>query len=333
MARRQGSRDCDSVSCGLQTGGARFATFRETLAPLVGLDFRTVGDAEPAFAATIRDLPAIPVFTIAGRALAMERTKALIAADGKVGFALSIVRHGAAQIVQQGRTVEIGSGAATLTTGAEPVSLNFAADVDALTIMPSRAPLAALVPDLDDRVARSIPADGDALRLLAGYADMVHRHPPGTPALQQMVAAHLFDLTALAIGASGDAAVLAQGRGARAARLAALKRDIGEMLTEPGLSIGALAARHRISPRYVAALFADEHTSFSDFVRGQRLERAYRLLVNPLHARRSISELAYACGFNDLSYFNRCFRARYGTPPGALRREARNRVGAETPRV
>lgn len=30
---------------------------------------------------------------------------------------------------------------------------------------------------------------------------------------------------------------------------------------------------------------------------------------------RSISEIAYSCGFSDASYFNRCFRKEYGSTP------------------
>ena len=33
---------------------------------------------------------------------------------------------------------------------------------------------------------------------------------------------------------------------------------------------------------------------------------------------RKVSDVAFACGFNDLSYFHRCFRRRFGmTPAGA----------------
>lgn len=34
---------------------------------------------------------------------------------------------------------------------------------------------------------------------------------------------------------------------------------------------------------------------------------------------RRISDVAFDCGFNDLSYFNRCFRRRFGLTPTAAR--------------
>jgi AraC-like DNA-binding protein len=37
------------------------------------------------------------------------------------------------------------------------------------------------------------------------------------------------------------------------------------------------------------------------------------------HREGRISDIAFACGFNDLSYFNRCFRRRFGLTPTAAR--------------
>jgi AraC-like DNA-binding protein len=47
-----------------------------------------------------------------------------------------------------------------------------------------------------------------------------------------------------------------------------------------------------------------------------RLRKAAELLV---HRDGRISDVAFACGFNDLSYFNRCFRRRFGLTPTAAR--------------
>jgi len=37
------------------------------------------------------------------------------------------------------------------------------------------------------------------------------------------------------------------------------------------------------------------------------------------HREGRISDIAFECGFNDLSYFNRCFRRRFGLTPTAAR--------------
>jgi hypothetical protein len=47
-----------------------------------------------------------------------------------------------------------------------------------------------------------------------------------TPELRRLVVTQIYDLVALAIGATRGAAAIAEGRGVRAARLRAIKADI-----------------------------------------------------------------------------------------------------------
>jgi AraC-like DNA-binding protein len=66
-------------------------------------------------------------------------------------------------------------------------------------------------------------------------------------------------------------------------------------------------------------LFEAEGTTFSSFVREQRLLHAFRQLRNPGLDTLSISQIAYGAGFVDLSHFNRCFRSRFGDTPSGVR--------------
>jgi len=50
-----------------------------------------------------------------------------------------------------------------------------------------------------------------------------------------------------------------------------------------------------------------------------RLERARAVLESPANGRRKMIDIAYSCAFNDLSYFNRCFRRRFGAAPSQFR--------------
>src|SRR5206468_1676096 len=95
-----------------------------------------------------------------------------------------------------------------------------------------------------------------------------------------------------AVGATHDAAEIAAGRGLRAARLRAIKADI-ELNLEGDVSVAALAARHRVSPRYIRKLFEGEDMSLSQFVLGQRLARVHRMLADLRYADRTISDLAF----------------------------------------
>jgi AraC-like DNA-binding protein len=55
--------------------------------------------------------------------------------------------------------------------------------------------------------------------------------------------------------------------------------------------------------------------TFSSWLLEKRLDECCRALRDPSQVGRNISEIAYSCGFNDLSYFNKAFRTRFGMPP------------------
>ena len=78
-----------------------------------------------------------------------------------------------------------------------------------------------------------------------------------------------------------------------------------------------------VTPRYVQRLFESDGTTFSEFLVGQRLARAHRLLCEPNLGHMAISEIAYDAGFGDLSYFNRRFRRLYGLTPRDVRGDGR----------
>lgn len=58
---------------------------------------------------------------------------------------------------------------------------------------------------------------------------------------------------------------------------------------------------------------------FSRYVLERRLVLAKSLILAE-NTATPISQIVYSVGFNDLSYFNRTFRSRYGIRPTDLRR-------------
>jgi AraC-like DNA-binding protein len=173
---------------------------------------------------------------------------------------------------------------------------------------------------------RPIPRNSEALRLLIRYTEALRSgSAPTTPALQHLAATHLRDLVAVALGASREGTHLAEQGGIRAARLHAIKSDIRHRIDRPDLSVVAVAARQGISPRYVQALFENEGTTFSEFVRRERLARVHRMLTDSANAPRTISDIAFANGFGELSHFNRAFRRYYGATPSDVRAKAKIR--------
>jgi AraC-like DNA-binding protein len=220
---------------------------------------------------------------------------------------------------QLGRTAVLGSGDGVLMWNAEVGSMSLPSDIRFITFRAPVAAIAPLVPDFQAGIATRIPAQSMPLRLLSRYLDIFQDAPAMTPEMQRLAVTHVHDLLALTLGASPDAAEVAKGRGLRAARLRAIKTDILDGLGRVDLSVGTIAARHGVTPRYVQMLFEDEGTTFTEFTVKQRLARAHRLLGDRRHAGRTIGAIAFEVGFGDLSYFNKIFRRSFGATPSEVR--------------
>ena len=136
---------------------------------------------------------------------------------------------------------------------------------------------------------------------------------------------HLHELVQIALNANDSARLEAQGRGVRAARLRALKTALDAHMTEPDLSLSVIAAGVGISERYARALFAEDQTTFRDYLTRKRMQRMRRMLADPAHDHRTISDLAMALGFGDLSWFNKCYRQIFGETPSDSRARAHQR--------
>jgi AraC-like DNA-binding protein len=256
-----------------------------------------------------------------------RRTGPLIA-DSNDDFLFHTNLSGRSLCCQVGRELKLDTGEATFLSSAEVGFQDLPDPVHWLNIRIPRRSLATLVSDPEDCLVRRMPAQTEGLRLLTEYALMLSgRHEFATPPLRGLVATHVHDLLALVVGGTREAMEIAKGRGLRAARLSAVKANIAANLGRPELSLDAVAARQGISPRYVRKLFESEGTNFSEFVLAQRLVRAHRILTDPRMADRTISSIAFAVGFGDLSYFNRTFRRHYGASPSDVREEARRNGG------
>jgi AraC-like DNA-binding protein len=193
-----------------------------------------------------------------------------------------------------------------------------------VTVILRRSMLCPLLPDAEAALMRVIPADNETLRLLNSYLAGLRLLGNGgcEPEFAHMAATHIADLVALAVGTNRDAAQMASGRGLRAARLDAVKRWVLVHLSSPKLSIGTAAVAAGLSPRSVQMLFEAEGTTFTSYVLTERLALAYRRLAMPRLAKRTIGEIAYDCGFGDLSYFTKSFRRVYDETPSDVRRRA-----------
>ena len=93
---------------------------------------------------------------------------------------------------------------------------------------------------------------------------------------------------------------------------------IEKYLDDPRLNPPMLAAGLNMSESQLyRKLKALGRKSTALFIRGIRLSAARRLLEE---SDMNISQVAYACGFNDPAWFSRVFKEEFGVPPSEMRK-------------
>jgi AraC-like DNA-binding protein len=105
-------------------------------------------------------------------------------------------------------------------------------------------------------------------------------------------------------------------------RRAQIKAFIQENYAKPGLSTEDIANHLEITPRYVQIALASEGLTPSEYLKTCRLQAARRLLTSAAFADRSITEIAFECGFTSSAHFSTEFRKCFGRSPRSFRRSA-----------
>lgn len=110
---------------------------------------------------------------------------------------------------------------------------------------------------------------------------------------------------------------------AEQSRLEQLKQFIENNLHDDALSLETAARSLRRNPRYLNRVFEADGGSFMRWTWQRRLERAHELLAASSDSLHSITDVAFSCGFKNVSHFSRAFRERFGCAPSAVLQRAR----------
>src|SRR6266852_5772165 len=116
------------------------------------------------------------------------------------------------------------------------------------------------------------------------------------------------------------------GIGAQPALLDRIYEAIERKLGDPDITPARVAQIEGISERYLQKLFEGTGDNFTHYLRERRLQHCWADLANPAEAHRSVSDIAFGCGFSDAAHFSRSFRDRFGMSPRAFRQQQAERV-------
>jgi AraC-like DNA-binding protein len=231
-------------------------------------------------------------------------------------YELGYVLEGAAVHVVNGRRERIGPGSAFLLS---PV------DFHEIEVPPGRTLRCVNVvvsPGLvEDTLQSVIPDSEEWLPWTTGLEDHVaevqrvvdeteHRGPGWGLVVESSVRQLLIELARRCSPAIGGADPAVRRGGA--ADVARAVRYVERHFREP-LTLADVAAVAHLSPHWFSEQFRNATgTSFQAYLKGRRLQFARALLQA---TDLSVTEVCHAAGFNDLSWFGRAYRRRYGEPP------------------
>jgi AraC-like DNA-binding protein len=303
---------------------ARFLLWRDMYIARFGENDMSYANSRPfAMRSEFAQVGDVKLARIAGTIDRWARARQHVAADGYTDFQLGFGYNGTRAFINQcGREQVYTIGQLIFTSVAEAREIRTEGCYFAIAgVSMGREQLIELVPGAEDLVARAINQDAPAMRYLARYLDFVLNADEigNDRALLAQVSTTLLDLAALALGAGRDGAEIARGRGLRAARVQEIIAEIRAGFADPAFSAHGVGLKLGLSPRYVQELLQETDAGFTARVLELRLQKARAMLADARHDRLKVSDIALACGFNDVSYFNRSFRRRFGASPTQLR--------------
>lgn len=168
----------------------------------------------------------------------------------------------------------------------------------------------------------ALPAVDSAGALVSALAtSLVANAPSLEPAVKQAAGESLIDLLAIALEAkAGD--LPRSGKAVREAHRARAAHYIQQHFREPDLAPATIASACGISVGYLHEVFRDGGLSVAESIVEARLVAAQRLLRTAVGAPKSVSAIAFHCGFTDAAHFSRRFSRRFGCSPRECRERA-----------
>jgi AraC family transcriptional activator of tynA and feaB len=264
----------------------------------------------------LRDL-AFASFDSSAHEIVRDRRE--IARDHGGAFLLSLQLGGTARLRQGDCEVVVQPGQMGLVDGAKPFVVSLSGAVRRMVAVLPRDLIGRYAPFLiRSRNAVPIVETEPCADLLREY--IVRLSNPTfevTEAVAEVLSENLCAL--LGVVAANQANLAAPPPSERRLRLQALLAFMRRHTTDPELTPQQAATHLKISVRSVHKLMQETGRSFCAWLLDERINQCIRAIRDPTLRHKRISEIAWSCGFSDVSYFNGVFKSRVGVTPSEMR--------------
>jgi len=254
----------------------------------------------------------------------VKRLPTHIARSGEGKFFLHLQMRGSLHISQEGKDAFLNEGDLVLSDSSLPYTLEYEEACSTVVLIASGKDLKQHLPNPEQVVGVR----------LAGNQGLAHTTSVMLSSLwngaQQdfdvdlgtRIAGNILDVFATTWLATPGISVSESAHSG--SRRLLIRRYLELNLRDPALSATMVAAAFSISVRYLHMLFPSEGETVCTYILRRRLEQCAKQLADPLWYKHSITEIAFAWGFNNATHFGRVFRNRYSVSPREYRNSCAN---------
>jgi AraC-like DNA-binding protein len=265
----------------------------------------------------------LAMFDIGVSRHSVVRTPELAARSGEDYYKLSMQLRGRTLLLQDGKEAVLMPGDLAVYDTTRPYTLVSEEQMRHLVLMFPRASIDLTTEDLDELTARRLSADRPMCQVATPFLLRMATNLETLHGVSARRLAHTtIDLVTTLFASELDVQV--EGPlDPRRRLLRQIKSFIEANLDDDALTPNQVAAAHYISVRQLHQIFQSEGTTVSTWIRTRRLEHCRRMLSDPLHDSRPVSEIGARWGLPDAPHFSRVFKAAYGVSPRQFRGETR----------
>jgi AraC family transcriptional activator of tynA and feaB len=233
---------------------------------------------------------------------------------------LLLQMRGTSTFCHYGQSITLEEGAISLCDGAVPYRLDVSAGSELMLLRVPTTLLKEHLPSPECFCGKLLANDAGLASITGAMAISLFERRGCGLALpyQDRVARHLLDMIATSYAMAFEAENA--GSSIVSGRHAAVKLYIEQHLRDPDLRPCSIAARLKLSARYMRMIFATCNETVSAYILRRRLEECARQIGDPSWRGHSMTEIAFGWGFNSAPHFTRSFRDRYDMSPRDYRR-------------
>lgn len=285
---------------------------------LIGLDISHSTPKEYFYGSLVgHQLADIHVCKINSQSSGVQRTKGQIAKSTIGYFLVNFQISGECYVSQDNRSVHLKPNDWTFTDSTRPYELNFLNDFEQLVLKIPRNLItygtsyvtANTACMLDDQgLGKILKNFIYSLSLELKIVDSPTRKYLATSLLQLLNDYLNLKFITEKTGTPSKETMLFQ-----------IKSFVEDHVADPQLSIQQIANTFKCSKRQIHNIFSKQECTVNAFIKESRLHNCKTDIENRNLFKLTVAEIGYKNGFNDASGFVKCFKHKFGVPPGEYR--------------